>query len=109
MAQAPSPEARRAVLETWERQMAWGERLLQAAVVLAPLLGLIGTTAGLMAVLRQLGPQLLLPANAPLAGYGDVLLPTLLGLQLTFVALALLLLNQGLRQWQLGLGAGIPP
>jgi biopolymer transport protein ExbB len=52
---------------------------------------------------------LLLPANAPLAGYGDVLLPTLLGLQLTFVALALLLLNQGLRQWQLGLGAGIQP
>ena len=89
--------------------MAWGEPLLQAAVVLAPLLGLIGTTAGLMAVLRQLGPQLLLPANAPLAGYGDVLLPTLLGLQLTFVALALLLLNQGLRQWQLGRGAGIQP
>jgi hypothetical protein len=25
------------------------------------------------------------------------------------VALALLLLNQGLRQWQLGLGAGIQP
>ena len=109
MAQAPSPEACRAVLETWERQMAWGEPLLQAAVVLAPLLGLIGTTSGLMAVLRQLGPQLLLPANAPLAGYGDVLLPTLLGLQLTFVALALLLLNQGLRQWQLGLGDSIQP
>jgi hypothetical protein len=30
-----------------------------------------------------------------------VLLPTLLGLQITFVAMALLLLNQGLRRWQL--------
>ena len=109
VAQAPSPEARRAVLEVWECQMAWGEPLLQAAVVLAPLLGLIGTTAGLMAVLRQLGPQLLLPAVAPLAGYGDVLLPTLLGLQLSCGALALLLLNQGLRQWQLRLGASLQP
>ncbi|MCT0216119.1 hypothetical protein KQ298_07255 [Synechococcus sp. CS-1330] len=33
--------------------------------------------------------------GAPLAGYGDVLLPTLLGLQITFVPMALLLLNQG--------------
>jgi len=30
-----------------------------------------------------------------------VLLPTLLGLQLTLVAMALQLLNQGLRRWQL--------
>jgi biopolymer transport protein ExbB len=81
--------------------MAWGEPLLQAASVLAPLLGLIGTTAGLMAVLRQLGPQLLLPPAAPLAAYGEVLLPTLLGLQLTLVAMVLQLLNQGLRRWQL--------
>ena len=82
-----------------DTEMAWGEPVLQATVLLAPLLGLIGTTAGLMAVLKQLGPQLLLPPSAPLAGYGEVLLPTLLGLQLTFVALALLLLNQGLRRW----------
>ena len=61
----------------------------------------LGTTAGLMAVLRQLGPQLLLPPAAPLAAYGEVLLPTLLGLQLTLVAMALQLLNQGLRRWQL--------
>ena len=89
------------LLDDCDHQMAWGEPLLQAAVVLAPLLGLIGTTAGLMAVLKQLGSQLLLPPGAPLAGYGDVLLPTLLGLQITFVAMALLLLNQGLRRWQL--------
>ena len=85
----------------------WGA-VLQAAVVLAPLLGLVGTTAGLMGVLKQLGPQLLLPPTAPLAGYGDVLLPTLLGLQLTVVAMALLLLNQGLRRWQLRRCAAMP-
>ena len=101
LAQAPSAELRRQLLDDCDHQMTWGEPLLQAAVVLAPLLGLIGTTAGLMAVLKQLGSQLLLPPGAPLAGYGDVLLPTLLGLQITFVAMALLLLNQGLRRWQL--------
>lgn len=101
LAAAPSVEVRSQLLEDCEEQMAWGEAVLQAAVLLAPLLGLVGTTAGLMAVLKQLGPQLLLPPTAPLAGYGDVLLPTLLGLQLTVVAMALLLLNQGLRRWQL--------
>ena len=101
LAQAPSAELRLQLLDDCDHQMTWGEPLLQAAVVLAPLLGLIGTTAGLMAVLKQLGSQLLLPPGAPLAGYGDVLLPTLLGLQITFVAMALLLLNQGLRRWQL--------
>jgi hypothetical protein len=45
---------------------------------------------------------LLLPPGAPLAGYADVLLPTLLSLQLALLATAVLLLNQGLRQWQLG-------
>lgn len=101
LASASSVEGRRQLLEDYGEQMAWGEPLLQAAAVLAPLLGLIGTTAGLMAVLRQLGPQLLLPPAAPLAGYGEVLVPTLLGLQLTLVAIALQLLNQGLSRWQL--------
>jgi len=44
---------------------------------------------------------LLLPAQAPLAGYADVLLSTLVGLQITVVAATLLLLNSGLRRWQL--------
>lgn len=101
LAAAAMPADRQQVLDAWEARMAWGEPWLQAAVLLAPLLGLIGTTAGLMAVLKQLGPQLLLPPAAPLAGYGEVLLPTLLALQLTLVALVLLLLNQGLRRWQL--------
>jgi biopolymer transport protein ExbB len=54
-----------------------------------------------MDVLAQLGPQLLLPANANLQGYGKVLLATALGLVLALVAGAGLYLNQGLRRWQL--------
>ncbi len=90
-------------LELLRRRMASGEPVLQAALVLAPLLGLLGTVSGLMEVLRALGPQLLLPAHAPLTGYADVLLSTLIGLQITLVAAALLLLNRGLRRWQLSL------
>jgi biopolymer transport protein ExbB/TolQ len=99
----PTPQARAALLCRQQRLMAWGEPLLQASQILAPMLGLVGTTAGLMAVLRSLGNQLLLPPGAPLAGYADVLLPTLLSLQLALLATALLLLNQGLRRWQLEL------
>lgn len=99
----PSAQARAHLLSRQQRAMAWGEPLLQATQILAPMLGLVGTTAGLMAVLRSLGSQLLLPPSAPLAGYADVLLPTLIGLQLALLATALLLLNQSLRRWQLGL------
>ena len=88
-------------LEDWNREMAFGESLLQASILLGPLLGLIGTVWGLMDVLAQLGPQLLLPANANLQGYGKVLLATALGLVLALVASAGLYLNQGLRRWQL--------
>ena len=84
-------------LEDWNREMAFGESLLQAAILLGPLLGLIGTVLGLMDVLSQLGPQLLLPANANLQGYGKVLLATALGLILALVASASLALNQGLQ------------
>ena len=102
LAACSSPLARAALLGRQQRLMAWGEPLLQAAQILAPLLGLVGTTAGLMAVLRSLGNQLLLPPSTPLAGYADVLLPTLISLQLALLATALLLLNQGLRRWQIG-------
>ena len=99
--QCPGKRERLALLQRQDQLMAWGEPVLQAALILAPLLGLVGTTSGLMAVLRRLGPQLLLPPSAPLAGYADVLLPTLVGLQISLLATALLLANQGLRQWQL--------
>jgi biopolymer transport protein ExbB len=101
LADCEDQQQRQLILERQRRLMAWGEPVLQAALILAPLLGLVGTTAGLMRVLRSLGPQLLLPPANPLAGYADVLLPTLIGLQLALLATALLLLNQGLSQWQL--------
>lgn len=81
--------------------MAQGEPFLQAAVLLAPMLGLLGTVLGLMDVLRALGPQLLLPSSSPLAGYADVLASTVVGLQLALLALVLAQLNRGLRHWQL--------
>ena len=87
-------------MHSLRRRMASGEPVLQAAIVLAPLLGLFGTVSGLMGVLRALGSQLLLPPQAPLAGYADVLLSTLIGLQITVLATAVLLLNRGLRHWQ---------
>ena len=96
-----SQQSRQLDLERLANHMANGEQLLQAAILLAPLLGLTGTVHGLMQVLRALGPQLLLPPTAPLAGYADVLISTLVGLQLTLLATALLLLNQGLSRWQI--------
>lgn len=89
-------------LEDWELEMRFGEPLLQAAGVLAPLLGLTGTVFGLMEVLAGLGPRLLLPAGASLKGYGSVLLSTALGLSVSVIAIGALQINQGLRGWLLG-------
>ena len=88
-------------LEDWEREMAFGEPVLQAAAVLAPLLGLIGTVLGLMEVLASLGPGLTLPPGAPLAGYGKVLMATALGLIVSLIATAGVLANQAARGWQI--------
>jgi biopolymer transport protein ExbB len=82
--------------------MRWGEPLLQAAAVLAPLLGLIGTVTGLIGVLAQLGPRLELPAGASLASYGQVLLSTAAGLLVSLIATAALLACQALREGQIG-------
>ena len=60
------PDAIETQLLEWNSQMAFGEPLLQAAGVLGPLLGLVGTVIGLMRVLASLGPQLVLPAGANL-------------------------------------------
>lgn len=91
---------RRRLVARMQGSMVFGESLLQAVVLLAPMAGLVGTVIGLMRVLRELGPQLLLPFSNPLLGYADVLMSSLIGLQLAFLALALLLLNRGLRRWQ---------
>lgn len=118
---AEGPAARPALehsLEDLEREMGWGEPLLQAAAVLAPLTGLLGTVAGLMGVLSQLGPRLELPAGSNLAAYGQVLLTTVAGLLVSLIATAALLACQALREWQIGRlrrqlrdagGAGEPP
>jgi len=96
-----SPQAASAWLDDCRLAMAWGEPLLQAGAVLAPLVGLIGTVIGLMDVLGRLGPQLLLPAGASLQGYGQVLGSTAAGLGIALVASSALMANQALRQWQL--------
>lgn len=88
-------------LEDLNLAMAMGEPLLQAAAVVAPLLGLLGTVLGLMQVLSQLGPDLLLPAGNSLQGYGQVLLSAALGLLISLVATTCLLTNQALRQGQI--------
>jgi biopolymer transport protein ExbB len=82
--------------------MRFGEPLLQAATVLAPLLGLCGTVLALMRVLAGLGSDLTLPAGASLHGYGQVLMSTLVGLAVSLTASTSLFANQGLRRWQLG-------
>jgi biopolymer transport protein ExbB len=88
-------------LEDWDLSMAFGEPLLRAAVVLAPLLGLVGTVFALMQVLSRLGPDLILPAGTSLQGYGQVLVSTGLGLLISLVASAGLELNRGIRHWQI--------
>ncbi len=93
-------EAAGRLLEDWNLEMCFGEPLLQAATVLGPLLGLIGTVLGLMQVLTSLGPQLLLPAGAHLAGYGQVLLSTAIGLIVSLIASTTLFANQWCRQVQ---------
>ncbi len=87
--------------QDWDREMRFGEPLLAAAVVLAPLLGLTGTVLALMGVLSSLGRDLTLPAGASLQGYGQVLMSTLVGLVVCLIASTTLLTNQGLRAWQL--------
>ena len=89
-------------LEDWDLAMAFGEPVLRAAALLAPLLGLVGTVFALMQVLARLGPDLTLPAGTSLQGYGQVLLSTALGLLISLVASAGLELNRGLRHWQVG-------
>ena len=112
LAEQGAPSAARR-LEDWDLEMRFGEPLLQAAVVLAPLLGLVGTVLGLMQVLSSLGPQLLLPAGANLAGFGQVLLSTALGLIISLIASTSLVANQWLRRSQClrlqRLGRTFPP
>ncbi len=82
-------------------EMRFGQSFLEAAIVIAPLLGLIGTVIGLSQLLASMGPQLLLPENGGFRGFGDILLSTAMGLVVSLVATVIWHLNNGLRQWQL--------
>lgn len=81
--------------------MGFGEPLLEAATVLGPLLGLIGTVLALMRQLARLGPGLLAPPGEALAGYGQVLADTALGLGVGLLASLTLQATRALRQGQL--------
>jgi biopolymer transport protein ExbB len=104
LATTPAGEARQLLkslqLRRLDTEMARGETVLEAATLIAPLLGLIGTVTGLMRVLADLGPQLSLPSGGSVAGYGQVLVSTALGLVVALIAAAILRTNQGLRHWQ---------
>jgi biopolymer transport protein ExbB len=91
---------------TWiddrDSEMGFAQTFLEAAIVIAPLLGLIGTVFGLSHLLSALGPQGLLPAGQDLPGFGEMLLSTGLGLVVSLLATVTWHINNGLRQWQVG-------
>jgi biopolymer transport protein ExbB len=103
--QATTAGAQRSSLEALQLHqldaaMAQGEAVLDAATLIGPLLGLIGTVSGLMKILAELGPQFTLPSGSSVVGYGQVLVSTLMGLVIALIAASLLRINQGLRLWQ---------
>ena len=73
------------------------EPLLEAAVLVAPLLGLFGSVLALMRVLDEANA----PSSALLRNYSLVLVSTAYGLAIALAALVVLLLNRALRRWQL--------
>lgn len=87
-------------MEERDLDMRFGQSFLEAATLIAPLLGLIGTVLGLSRLLSSMGPQLVLPPGGKLSGFGDVLLSTAMGLVVSLLALVTLYLNNTLRQWQ---------
>jgi len=84
-------------------EMRFAQSFLEAAIVIAPLLGLIGTVLGLSHLLSSMGPHLLLPEGGDFHGFGDILLSTAMGLVVSLAATVTWHLNNGLRQWQVAL------
>ncbi len=84
-------------------EMRFAQSFLEAAIVIAPLLGLIGTVLGLSRLLSSMGPHLLLPDGGDVQGFGEILLSTAMGLVVSLVATVTWHLNNGLRQWQVAL------
>jgi biopolymer transport protein ExbB len=90
-------------LEDRDLEMRFAEPFLEAAIVIAPLLGLIGTVLGLSRLLAAMGPQLILPSGSNLSGFADVLISTAMGLLISLLATVTLHLNNGLRHWCLSI------
>lgn len=88
-------------LEDRDLEMRFAEPLLEAAIVIAPLLGLIGTVLGLSRLLAAMGPQLILPSGSNLSGFSEVLMSTAMGLLISLLATVTLHVNNGLRHWRL--------
>lgn len=87
-------------MEERDREMRFAEPFLEAITVIAPLIGLIGTVLGLARLLSSLGPQLVLPPDSDLSGFGGVLMATALGLIVGLLATVTLHVNNALRLWQ---------
>lgn len=87
-------------MEDQDMQMRFGQSFLEAAIVIAPLLGLLGTVLGLSRLLSAMGPQLVLPPGMGLRGFGELLLCTASGLAVSLLATVTWHGNNALRQWQ---------
>ena len=79
-----------------ERQLCRWDGALELCMVLGPLLGLLASVIGLMQLLQALGPGLTLPSQGGdlIAGYGQVLIGTVLGLLIAVLALLVQRLNR---------------
>ena len=88
-------------MEERDHEMRFAQSFLEAASVIAPLTGLIGTVLGVSRLLSAMGSEMILPPGGDLGGFGDVLVSTALGLCISLLATATFHLNNGLRQWQL--------
>ncbi|MEB3319272.1 MAG: MotA/TolQ/ExbB proton channel family protein [Cyanobacteriota bacterium] len=93
----------RAWINDRDMDMRFAQAFLEASIVIAPLLGLIGTVLGLSRLLSAMGPRLLLPEGGGDQGFGEILLMTAMGLVVSLVATVTWHLSNTFRQWQLAL------
>lgn len=93
------PSARRREMLVDARTTHLLEPCLEAVVLAAPLLGLLGSVLALMRQFHQLH----LSQPTAIDGYGLTLASTAFGLLLSLFALVVLLLNRTLRRWQMRL------
>jgi len=87
-------------MEDRDLEMRFGQAFLEASMVIAPLIGLIGTVLALSRLLSAMGPQLVLPPGNTFSGFGDVLISTAMGLVVSLMATVTLHANRALTQWQ---------